>query len=466
MSKPWDLCGSVLGLGPLLHQWLQSNPHFCQELETLDPSKHRSTAEVFPLPMLPGDASSCQHSWMEAVVRALNWLAIGDFSLAGGYASPTQQSLLETVQCSLEGMSRLFEQEFDTVPIETYCKSKSVNGYGEEVHCALPISWGNIEHSLPSREVSGILKGVEVGCGGIKDFLVDPFRYLKPPSHRMWMKPASEWEHVASGLLERRICEVIPLKQVLHVDEKPVLGGLFGVPKGEEIGGIPVLRLIMDLRPINSLYELITGDLPTLPLLSQLFPLEIELPEVWRPLLAFGRELPDSLKPPGVSEPCVLTSRVLPMGFMNSVSVAQSLHRSIVNLAVDRFGISRDQEIRKDQPLPSTALAYRVYLDNYDVLERSNAAAAHILSGQEWPLTSELREVYGELDIPINEKKSVKSQFCAEMQGGFVDGQKGLICPKPDKVARYLRGAWYLLQSQRADLKKIQMVAGGFGLSL
>ena len=66
-------------------------------------------------------------------------------------------------------MSRLFEQEFDTVTIESYWKSESVNGYGEEVHFALPISWRNIEHSLPTREVAGILKGVHVATGGIKD---------------------------------------------------------------------------------------------------------------------------------------------------------------------------------------------------------------------------------------------------------------------------------------------------------
>ena len=43
----------------------------------------------------------------------------------------------------------------------------------------------------------------------------------------------------------------------------------------------------------------------------------------------------------------------------------------------------------------------------------------------------------------------------------LIDGKRGIVSPKPDKVARYLRGAWYLLQSKRTDLKRIQMVAGG-----
>ena len=133
----------------------------------------------------------------------------------------------------------------------------------------------------------------------------------------------------------------------------------------------------MDLRPVNQLFESVAGDLHTLPMLSQLLPLEIfpdesilissediksmfyiiGVPDVWRPLLAFGREVPSHLKPKGVEGPCVLTSRVLPMGFINSVSVAQTLRRSIVHKAVDELGISREYEIRKDQQLPTTSLA-------------------------------------------------------------------------------------------------------------
>ena len=232
----------------------------------------------------------------------------------------------------------------------------------------------------------------------------------------------------------------------------------------------------MDLRPINQCFESIGGDIGTLPMLSQLFPEEnvllssedikamfyvIGLPAVWRPLLAFGREVPASLVPAGVNGPCVLSSRVLPMGFINSVSVAQALHRDIVNKAVDRYGVSRDSEIRRDQPLPSGATAYRVYLDNFDILSRTNREASCLLEGQIGPLASELRDVYQELKIPINEKKSVKSSSSGEMQGGFVDGKSGTISPKSDKVMKYVRGAWYLLQSRRTNLKRIQMVAGG-----
>ena len=483
---PFDLAGPVSQLGGLLNDWVDSLNLTDSGHTGLGPGKHSRSAEVFPLPVPERDALSEHCEWLRAAVKALNWLAVGRLDEPKSTPSERQSFLLQILSSNLHQVGRWSEQDFDQVPIEDYWKSRSVNGYGEEIHSASYFAWANVKHSLPSKDVAGILDGAEVSTGGVKDFLMHPEKYLKPEATRTWMKcprvmvKEDQWEEVCAGLVERGVCDVIPVSEVLHVDGKPILGGLFGVPKMEEADGVPVLRLIMDLRPINQCFESIAGDLGTLPMLSQLFPLEVfteenvllssedikamfyivGLPEVWRPLLAFGREVPSSLAIPGAG-PCVLCSRVLPMGFINSVAVAQALHREIVNCAVDRFGINRDAEIRRDQPLPSSATAYRVYLDNFDVLAKTNREASLLLEGQLGPLASELRQVYEELKVPINEKKSVKSGLRGEMQGALVDGVQGTISPKPDKIARYLRGAWYLLQCRQTDLKRIQTVAGG-----
>ena len=342
---------------------------------------------------------------MEAAIRALNWLALGDWSLGEGPTGKMQDELLQVSLQSIKRFEAVGLHEFDSLPIESYWKSKSVNAYGEEIHSALSFGWLNVEHSLPKREMAGAVNALEVTSGGINDFLRNLYKYLRPQDRRVWMKTprvmvkSEHWGEVASGLVERGICDVIPVSEVIHVDGKAILGGLFGVPKNEEFNGVAVYRLIMDLRPVNQLFESVAGDLHTLPMLSQLLPLEIfadesvlissediksmfyviGVPEVWRPLLAFGREVPPHLKPEGVEGPCVHTSRVLPMGFINSVSVAQTLHRSIVHKAVDELGISREYEIRKDQQLPTSSLAYRVYLDNFDLLVRANREAAGAL---------------------------------------------------------------------------------------
>ena len=67
------------------------------------------------------------------------------------------------------------------------------------------------------------------------------------------------------------------LEEALHVDGQPVLGGLFGVPKDEQTAdGTEILRLIMDLRPINECFLSLNGDLCTLPVLSQMFQFELQ----------------------------------------------------------------------------------------------------------------------------------------------------------------------------------------------
>ncbi|CAE7467035.1 unnamed protein product [Symbiodinium natans] len=413
-----------------------ASPHLANRLELIP-------AEVSALASTEEARSAAQEQRREDKARS-SWAPRGK----GKWDQPWGKGAWEESNPKGQGVNG----SLIAVPIEDYWKSRSVNGYGEEIHSASYFAWANVKHSLPSKDVAGILDGAEVSTGGVKDFLMHPEKYLKPEATRTWMKcprvmvKEDQWEEVCAGLVERGVCDVIPVSEVLHVDGKPILGGLFGVPKMEEADGVPVLRLIMDLRPINQCFESIAGDLGTLPMLSQLFPLEVfteenvllssedikamfyivGLPEVWRPLLAFGREVPSSLAIPGAG-PCVLCSRVLPMGFINSVAVAQALHREIVNCAVDRFGINRDAEIRRDQPLPSSATAYRVYLDNFDVLAKTNREASLLLEGQLGPLASELRQVYEELKVPINEKKSVKSGLRGEMQGALVDGVQGLV---------------------------------------
>lgn len=66
---------------------------------------------------------------------------------------------------------------------------------------------------------------------------------------------------MAAGLLAPVICEAFPLNDVVKVKGEPVLGGFFGVPKNEEVDGVPVMRFIMDLRPVNQLFQSVIGDM-------------------------------------------------------------------------------------------------------------------------------------------------------------------------------------------------------------
>ena len=448
---------------------------------------------VFPLPMVPCDTPRDDHAtdkghWLNCLIASLNWMSGGVLGVPPrGEMNALQKDLVGTLEESMVLIDRFSQENFTDESMRAFWSRRIVNAYGEECHSAQKIRWANLIHSLPPKGLAGIVRGEESCTGGVRDFLINPAKYLKPVREWVYMPPPrifvdeDDWPEVAAGLIDRGICEPFPLKDVIRVDGKPMVGGLFGVPKNENVDGVDVLRLIMDLRPVNSMFQSIVGDMSTLPMLSQLQPSElypnetllissedikamfyvVSLGSVWRPLLCFGRVLPPELSP-DPHEEYVLSSLVLPMGFINSVAVAQALHRGIVHAAMDKHKVSRSFEIRRDQPLPQESLGYRIYLDNFDLLRRTNPEAASLLDGTLDPLAGALREEYSRHKVPRNLKKSAESQLVAEVQGAVVDGVQGIIYPKLEKVGRYFKAAYHLLKSERCDLKRMQVTLGGF----
>ena len=221
---PFDLSGPLIAVSSLLQAWIEN--HVQTSEHKISPSKHSRSAEVFPLPMPARDESLSVHvqHWFEVAVKALNWLAVGQFAFSTAKRTERQETLLGVLLSNLKHVSGWELQVFDKTPIEEFWRTRSINGYGEEVHCACNFSWENVKHSLPCREVAGVLDAADVATGGVKDFLENPLKYLKPESMRSWMKcprvmvSESLWEE---GLVERGIRDVIPLSEVFHVEGGP-----------------------------------------------------------------------------------------------------------------------------------------------------------------------------------------------------------------------------------------------------
>lgn len=134
--------------------------------------------------------------------------------------------------------------------------------------------------------------------------------------------------------------------ETLQYRGQPVRNGLFGVVKpGKLINQKPVLRVIMNLIPTNSLFKIIAGSVHRLPSITQwttLFVGEGEkievsqaditsafylflLPEAWQCILPFNVEVEGSLLGPGYDAGCtyVLCAKVLPMGWHSAVGLTE-----------------------------------------------------------------------------------------------------------------------------------------------
>eukprot|EP00438_Fugacium_kawagutii_P016937 Skav234517 [mRNA] locus=scaffold2162:214817:223139:- [translate_table: standard] len=371
-----------------------------------------------------------------------------------------------------------------SVPIEhfdwkDFFSVKSIDYKGDEVRVARWFQWGNIEPALP-QDV-GTVSLVDVCTHGCKAFVEDIGHYLKPPEEWGPLKPPrvmvedGHWADVCRGLVNRGLCGLIERDDVFSAQGQPLLNGLFGVTKDEYgADGTEIFRLIMNLIPFNNISYAMSGDVNTLPTWSMMTPYFLQpsecllvssedvkcffytmkVPCTWWKFLAFNKPVPDSALPSElVGKEVYLMSKVLPMGYLNSVSIAQHVHRNLVLAAHSKEGLTNlpGQELRKDKPFSVAEPLWRVYLDNYDLLERVEKTELVDVQGTLSPAVLALRNQYESWEVPRNVKKSVQRAALCEMQGATVNGLEGVAFPREVKMAKYFTMALHLVTCSDAS---------------
>ena len=453
--------------------------------------KTTSTGRLFPLP-----TSSCflaslfphktpvVRSVLRCLLVSLNSLN-GEGTVGAQGASEYQKTVIQGL---VEDCERVAGWVLDQPNLtwSEFFRVKGVDYRGEEVLTAQTMRWENVSPALPSEVGSVPLEDVlSLGCqhyvNHFEDYLLAPEDQVavKPPRV---MVPPEDWELFCSKLLEMGVFSRVHEDDLYQVEGRPLLNGLFGVSKHENVEGIEVMRIIMNLIPLNSVCRAIDGDVSTLPSWAGMAPLHLQpheqllissedvraffyifrVPVAWHRFLCFNRPLPSSLcgEKAGRWFPC---SAVLPMGFRNSVSLAQAVHRFIVNKDLNKLpSVGRFGELRKDRPFSVSNPLCRIYLDNYDELEKASKEIASVIAGQVSPLTQSLQETYAEFGVPRHPKKGVARQLQAEVQGALVDGDLGMAYPKTEKVMRYVKLGMLLLQEGVSSQKQMQIVGGGF----
>ena len=453
----------------------------------------QSSEGIFPLP-LPSDLGFCGHHipFLEAMVRGLNLLA-GSRSRSKGKARKVSRELVHHLEKVLAECT-LLGQKWDHLPFQQFFRARTLDYSGEEVKVARRFTWQMVEAALPQGV--GSLRLTDFCDQGTLEYVVSFEKCLLPPQDQFIGKaPAimvdhSDWAEVCRGLVARGVCGLMKREQLRHVCGRPLMNGLFAVEKGEKGTGpdgveFDVCRLIMNLVPTNSLCRNLVGDTCTLPTVVGLSSIILEddqllltssedircffylfqTPQSWWRYMGFAREVPSEALPAGHDgDGWHLVTKVLPMGFVNSVAIAQHIHRRVISQAlhVDRSLATRHQEIRRDRTSSRADHLFRVYLDNFDELRKVDRKVAGLIEGTPSDWTLAIRETYTTLGLPRHPKKAVEQASGAEVQGAWVDGSKGTAAPKYSKVARYLGLACEAVISGKATMRELQVIGGGF----
>ena len=439
--------------------------------------------DIFPLP-LPLDPWTRSKLASADMIYGLNVYACG----LGSGPPPKREpcGIVENLGKLCERF-KVWEEPLGNLDFGDFFAKRGVTYDGEEVRVAQTLTWIGVQGSLPD-EVGRLelrdfcTQGTLHYIDHFEDHLLDTSHMTCPRAPRVMV--GDDWPAICKGLIEKKICEVTPIDELFHIDQAPLLNGMFGVGKGEFVGDVETQRLIMNLIPLNQLCEPLVGDVVTLPNISSFgtFLLDdgevalvssedvrcffylFKVPPAWKKFLGFNKHVPDALVPEEWRDrPCVLTSCVLPMGFVNSVSIAQHVHRNIVTWSQQTpGGLGGECEMRKDRVSSRSKAQFRVYLDNFDLVERLDPPTAQALCGQVADVVQRLRDQYASQGIPRHPKKAVERAGVAEIQGAIVDGLEGFAQPKPGKVVLYCQLALMLVTRASCTLKELQVVCGGF----
>ena len=452
---------------------------------------------LFPLPSsrdvfleLDETAGDDVLSWMTCLCISLNSVWGGDLFHEGD-VRPVQWKCLEMLLGQVKRFC-CFDAPLENLDWESFLKVKTIDYKGDEVKVARYFKWENINPALPLE--IGRVPLSEVCTLGCKYYVENFDLYLKPREDWKIVKAPRvmvedcDWSAVCDGLVKAGVCCFLEEHEVFSIDGSPLLNGLFGVTKDDFTdSGIEIYRLIMNLIPLNELCMPLSGDVATLPTWSAMSPFFLQphenllvssedvkcffyvmqVPQCWVKFLAFNKLVPDEVLSPelrGQGRRFYLASVVLPMGFLNSVSLVR---RNLAQYSADRLSLEDSGQLqssmvfRKDKPFPVGTPLWRIYLDNYDLLEKVKATKMVELEGSTAPGALALREEYVHWDVPRNVKKSVQRASKCEVQGATVDGVEGIAYPRESKLGKYFSLALSLLESHSGTQKQWQVVCGG-----
>ena len=370
---------------------------------------------------------------------------------------------------------------------------KQINYSGEEVAMAQLLTVDQVFKSLPPLGHGGSVELAPLLHGRTRYLLENPEQVLLRHPGRAGGKHTAK-VHIAKGeevalfklMFERGVVDFVREDDVFRDAEGPYLSGLFGVPKPSKVTekGLPVLRLIMNLIPINKAMDVILGDIAELPSATcwqQLVLVDgdsistsqadmasafylFRIPPCWQKYLCFNFKLTRAeagLSGPGFVYPAC---RVLPMGWSSSVGIMQMASRELMRLA----SLPPGMELHKRSLVPhwfvdllptcKESLAWwQVYLDNFMATEVVRQGPP---KGLDQHLHVGALNSWLDAGVLCSQDKNVYSAPIATELGVQIHGPLGLVGASTDRIFRAVLAGWKLISGSLSPIRTVQVVLG------
>ena len=464
-----------------------------EELLLFKPARARPTQAatghrgcLFPLPVqLPGNLKWSIADLKSCDLHALAldcWVAVGCAAINALYDSPNAGfarapgKVHKAILVELKDKVRRF---FEGDPLTQVCfdevvkdlKEKKVSYSGEEVLAPYPLTAEQIRKGLPPAGHGGAVPILPFLKGRTRFLMEHPEESLLDSWER-GHAPSTAKVHIAKGselevfnlLASRGITSWFPDERVFSDERGQYLSGMFGVIKPGKYTetNLPVLRVIMNLIPVNGIFSVLRGDVQSLPSATGWLPLVLSegeeitmsqgdmsaafylfsIPESWSPYFCFNYRVKGDLlgfsgsdKDKFFRPTCV----VLPMGWSSSVGIMQAISREILLSK----GLPPLLELKKDGAVPpwfaqvasagtETRSWWQIYLDNFMSADVGGPPPGY----GDVELQERAMRAWSSTGVLTAEDKQVLGSDSITELGVRVDGKNGLLGGSPERFLR------------------------------
>ncbi|CAK0900771.1 unnamed protein product [Prorocentrum cordatum] len=394
--------------------------------------------------------------WTFLSALGLNYLYLGHLSTdrweAAGRLSEVQAASLRVIGEAVEWRVGDALAAVD-VPFWPQEMKKTKSSYDLEEDCrALPLKFGELEPGLPKAEDIGRLDVLDYVGPELKEVLTKPEMSLlpeaewpeSPPKAKVNVEKLEDWWAIAAKLVERGLLAPIPAERIFVARGRRVTNWLFAATKSGGLSDSGTLAGVGKHLPWPRGVLLWSGDDQK----GAFFVYRIPAPRLG--YMAICTPVPGHVLGMKAKE------TVLPMGWVHSVPIFQSVHRRVALLGRPAgAALPADLEWRRDRPIPAAAAAplshegprewWSAYIDDFDNCETAGCKEALAKVGTPGRLQALMRGSYQRNAIPIGVDKANQRQLLVTRMGVEVDGISGRAANNPIKnVQLYSLTMWLL----------------------